>query len=148
MDRKDNEYKVGWSSTCPFVKIKVLMNDRIVIFHMETTVDTFRDEEWHSLMQTVQDYYNHADCNGIEFRIIFDVRSMESVPISHGLQWIELFQKNRHITEKCVICTSMITSNKLVRDGVNFFLKFYSPIKPFKIFTDSKDAKEFCESYV
>ena len=100
---------------------------------LHVTVRTNRaptDDEWDFTKRTMVSFYTSAIQSGTRFAILFDLCQMGMLPLSRFIDWSQLFLAHRASTEKCVICTALVTDSDVLRVAVNGFFTLYNPVRP------------------
>mgnify|MGYP001483513003 CR=1 FL=1 len=141
-------YSIGWSKVTQFVRAKELIKENNSIFYFEVIKPVGDNEEWKIARDVIEEFYEFCEKNKKQFSIIMDASKLEVVDIMNAIQWVVLFLKHKDITSEFVTCSCLVTTSVNVKQGVWYFLKYYSPIKPFVVESTATEARTFIESHV
>lgn len=139
-------YSIGWSKVTQFVRAKELIKEKNSIFYFEVIKSVGDNEEWKIARTVIEEFYEFCKENKKQFSIIMDASKLEAVDITNAIQWIALFLKHKDTTSEFVTCSCLVTTSVNVKQGVDYFLKYYSPIKPFVVESTTTGARTFIES--
>jgi hypothetical protein len=102
------------------------------------------DTQWEETKQAMIDHYDCAEQKGYRFAIIFDLRLMGLLDMRFYQDWANLFVQQRERTAAHIECTSVVTSNPVIKAGMNlFFTHLYSSIRPLKFASDPVEGLAF-----
>tara|TARA_Y100000590_G_C15406852_1_gene896058 strand:+ start:435 stop:848 length:414 start_codon:yes stop_codon:yes gene_type:complete len=97
-------------------------------------------------------YFNnfYQACYKINQKIIlfYDLKELGLLKYEQYNKWTELFHKYENITNKCLICSSIVCDNSIIANFINGVLLFYNNQKPVKIFTSQDDAIKFINEHL
>lgn len=101
------------------------------------------DMEFDDFLQYFSNFYQA--CNQIDQRFVlfYDLSKLGVLKFEQYNKWTNLFKEYEEITVKCLICSSIISSNSMIANVINTLLKFYDNQKPVKIVTTKEDAIDF-----
>ena len=140
-------YSVGWSKRSAFVKAKELCHrsSPTSIFYFEILKSTGDDDDWQSARDIIEEFYEFCRDNAKHFAIIMDASKLVYVDAMNGIRWVALFVKHKETTRQLLACTCLVTTNEYAKQGIDYFLTLYDPIKPFRVVSNLKVAREFVE---
>lgn len=101
------------------------------------------DEEWNSFMTHLANFYMACDKGTFKFGLLVDIRNLGMLQMKYYKEFINFFDNNKHITEKHLIATSIVSSNSVLINIINGFLMLYDTVKPLKIVDSEDKAVEF-----
>ena len=130
------------SKDCGFVTFE-LTNDVLTVIVRQSHPS---EAEWHDTKATMIAYYDQAEKQQTRFAIVFNLTDLGMLHMQLFQDWASLFLKERERTAIVLICTSVITSNPILRQGMNFFFThMYSSIRPLSFARNMTEALKFID---
>ena len=139
-------YTVGWSKRSSFVSAKALCNQSTTILNFRLRKALGDDEDWQSARDIIEEFYIFCKNRVTPVSRSMDASRMVTVNTVNAIKWVSLFLKHRETTKQLLVCSCLITTNANVKLAMDSFLKLYDPIKPFRVVSDSQNARKFVES--
>tara|TARA_B100001123_G_C15127189_1_gene953801 strand:+ start:493 stop:909 length:417 start_codon:yes stop_codon:yes gene_type:complete len=104
------------------------------------------EQELNQLIDSLTIFYEACNHINKKFAILFDLRNLGILTIDYYKKFITFFKSHEEISEKCLICSSIICNNYIINNIINRILLFYKNIRPIKIVDNDSDALEFINS--
>ena len=101
------------------------------------------DEEFNSFLTYFDNFYQACDKINQKIILFYDLRELGLLKYEQYNKWTTLFHNYEDITNKCLICSSIVCNNSIIANVINGILLFYDNKKPIKIFTTKEDAIKF-----
>ena len=103
------------------------------IMEVRVCKDVSSDDTFASFVDRAESAYTMKD---EDFVLVFRIENFSGVSKRQAVQWMQLFDRVRPITEARLIGTCVSSPSPVVRTGARMFTLLHSPIKPFHVFDD------------
>tara|TARA_B100001248_G_scaffold260358_1_gene248369 strand:+ start:1743 stop:2156 length:414 start_codon:yes stop_codon:yes gene_type:complete len=98
------------------------------------------DKEFDEFLTFFSNFYQACNQINQRFVLFYDLSELGVLKFEQYNKWTNLFKEYEQITVKCLICSSIITSNSIIANVINTLLKLYDNKKPVKVVTTKEDA--------
>jgi hypothetical protein len=104
------------------------------------------EEDIYRVIKLWAGIYTESMIKNEKYRLVFDVRESGIDKIQLLTHFATFLVKSKCMTEQWMERTSILVSDPSVSLLIKFVLNFYTPVRPFKVFTDDKECIEWTTS--
>ena len=121
-----------------------LINKNVLLFNLNKA--TPENNEWYEMKDALVQFFNCCLQKKFKVSLLFDITKSDVIDRTYLLDFVDWLQNNENIIENCIICSSIICNNTIVKTIVNGILMIYSTKKPFKMCNTESEAYDFINS--
>lgn len=101
------------------------------------------DDEWEIAKTLIQKYYTENIEQNTLFSIICNLDNVPLLPLHRTRDLSQFLNNKRSQTQKCVLCTCIITNSIITQSTMKMFFALYKPPRPIH-FVNSVDGAHKC----
>ena len=122
-----------------------LVHKNVLLFTLNKSKP--ENNDWYEMKDALTQFLNCCLKKKFKVSLLFDIRKAEVLDKIYLLDFVDWLKNNENIIENCIICSSIICNNTLIKTIVNGILVIYSTKKPFKMCNSEESSYNFINSH-